>query len=172
MQDLALSILGFILIFGQVVQTEPYDFKRVVNKTCVPQPEMQIAEVRLGDHSDSIRIKSGEPKNKDTQDGREVYIYPGLEIQLHAARVRSVSCHAPLCTTPSGIRPGETVERVSQILGFDVETIEPPHRKALNQYFIHRCIRSDELIDVEQYFSFEVDDNNVLTSIAIFWVAP
>jgi hypothetical protein len=172
MQRSVLSILVLILLFGFVRQTDSYDFERAVNKTCVPQAEMQMAGVRLGDGSDTIRIKLGEPTHENTQDGLEVYIYSGVEIQLHAARAQRVTCHSPLCATPSGIRPGEPLERVSQILGFDVETIQSPHRKVRNQYHIHRCIGRDELMDVEQHFSFEVDDNHVLSSIAIFWVAP
>lgn len=181
MKILIIGIIGWGLLIGSVVNADTYDFRVAANKTCIPLSELRIADIGLLDSSDSILDKHGEPDSRvfeKTQiflDPLEILTYPGLKIHLvnsNRPKVYWVTCYSPACSTPSGIGPGEPVERVSQVLGFDIENLEQPHYKSLNTYFIHRCIGEDEQIDVEQFFSVEVSDDGLISSIEIFWVAP
>jgi hypothetical protein len=101
-----------------------------------------------------------------------VLAFQGLSIRLHATRVQSVLATSSKWSTPAGIRPGLSQSEVGAILGFDLDSIEPPHSKSPTGYHIHRCIEPGEQIDVEQYIRLEPSTDRTIRAVEIFWVAP
>jgi hypothetical protein len=143
-----------------------------INKTCIPAAEMALAGVRLGDSRVLVESRLGTPNPPTDQDPAGVLAFQGLSIRLHATRVQSVLATSSKWSTPAGIRPGLSQSEVGAILGFDLDSIEPPHSKSPTGYHIHRCIEPGEQIDVEQYIRLEPSTDRTIRAVEIFWVAP
>lgn len=165
-------LLLVLLVLPSGAGSANVDIPEAINRTCVPSLEMELAGLRLGDPKARIESRLGAPKARRDADPAAVLHYPGLRIRLHAARAQSILATSPEWSTPSGIRVGLSVARAGEILGFDLDSIESPHRRSPRAYSIHRCIESLEQMDVEAYLRLGLSADGSLAEIEIFWVAP
>ncbi len=173
-KHLLVASLTFLLLLpppttAGAANTEILD---AINKTCIPAVEMALAGVRLGELRALVESHLGAPNPPSNQDPAGMLAFQGLSIRLHASRVQSILATSPNWAIPAGIRPGLSESQVGAILGFDLDSIEPPHSKSPTGYHIHRCIEPDEQIDVEQYIRLELSTDRTIRAVEIFWVAP
>ena len=180
MTKFMIRIFIFFCIYLSVVQAVPNDSKSISN-SCMPNSEMKIAGIVLGEEMDSVYEKLGTPNNKRSKKVEvflhplEIITYPDVEIQMvtsNVPRVQRITCNTPNCGTPSGIKPGKSMVDVLQIVGFNVEENDFLDYRMGNKYFIPRCTGANELNDVEQVFGFEINDKDIITSIEMFWEPP
>ena len=166
-----LSLLVLLGFPGSARSTSE-EILEAINRTCVFSAEMALGAIRLGDSRRLVESRLGSPNSRTDPGGTSVLHYDGLKIRLHASRAQSILATSPRWTTPSGIRAGVSVTQASEILGFDLDSLEPPHSKSPRGYRIHQCIEAREQMDAEHYLRLGLSPDRSIVEVEVFWTAP
>ncbi len=158
------------LLFGLAAWATPL----MPNGKCIVTSEFALADVRIGDSVEKVTETLGEARNK-TQEFDEYYIddvtqwvYDDIEVTTSSdGRVldlRTASA-SPSISTPSGIRPGLSPEKVSAILGYDIwNSLQSTGR---NWRGFLGCTPDGRVVSL-QLLSLRFDDEGQLRQVHIF----